>query len=495
MKRVWNISLAALAVVCAGSMGQFGGALNAQTTFNLGFTGPTAFAGGGGDAWGGDYNCTLEGAGGGTGAQGWSISISADNASITEITTAGSDVDALFSGGFKKSELTTKGTGACAGKNGAVSAVVLSFTEPITLPNPPATSVIAKIKAGGTIPDPSASAFLRYIDNCQGAGQPVQNNITQDGNTVAPNLGSLEIALTVKVSCCGKQANVGFSEESKSSATPYDGIVDSGPGAECSGGGGKISRQVAEGATGSTKVFGNISSENAGEGVQGWSLSIQISGAINIGGVTTAGTVVDALFAGGFKKTETIDPAKNEGKNGAVSAIVLSFTEPVTLPPTGTATVLDFTVNANGPQGADPISGDLKFFDGLRGAGQPVQNALTIGGATVSACNFATAGVTVEFVKIDVPPANFFIRGNANNDLKLNIADPIWIINEKFRAGPATACQAAADANGDGMVGDAADVVYLINHQFMGGSPPPGAFPGCDNAPPEQCAASQDACP
>ncbi len=282
----------------------------------------------------------------------------------------------------------------------------------------------------------------------------------------------------------------------QNSPTSHNGIEETSEGEDagkCTAGGGSIDTEVALGATGSRHVFANISSNAAGDGVQGWSLSIAVDGSVDITTVTTAGTVVDALFDGGFKKTEKIDPAKNAGQRGAVSAIVLSFTNPVFLPSTGTASVLDFDVAASGAQGDDPISGALSFKSGLKGAGQPVQNALTIGGATVDACNFGTAAVNVVFTKTSVRPNSRFIRGNANNDTKVNIADPIWIINELFRSGPKSTCQAASDANGDLAV-DAADAVYLIDYQFRGGSQPPGPFPACDEAATDLCAETQDGC-
>jgi hypothetical protein len=79
-------------------------------------------------------------------------------------------------------------------------------------------------------------------------------------------------------------------------------------------------------------------------------------------------------------------------------------------------------------------------------------------------------------------PKSDFIRGDANDDGKVNIADPIWIINELVRGGPATVCQSAADANDDGDV-DLSDSMYLINWRFMGGPEPTAPFPDCGQDP------------
>jgi hypothetical protein len=495
---LWKVSLAACAVLVLGSYTAFG-----QSVFTLGFSGLDSFSGGAGDPFASDYNLTLQQENGtdnqdgqdDEGAQGWSVSLTADNASINSIDFDSSEAAALFAGGFKKSELTTKGTGDCAGLNGAVSAVVLSFTQAVTL-GLNATKSIAIIGVGGTLPAGGGTATLRYVENCQGAGQPVQNNVTERGASVTPVKSNKEIRLSVQASCCNAQGNVGFSSSKISSATPYDGILDDGSG-NCSAFNGTISADAAPGTTGTTHAYANISSNAAGEGVQGWSFSIALTGdAISFcdSGVTTDGTPgVDNNFAGGFKKTEVVDPAKNNNVRGAVSAVVLSFTQNKVLPPTGTETVLDLCVMSTDPLGNDPVGGGLAFFSGLRGAGQPVQNALTIGGNTADACNFQTAAVKILFSPGGGGTDNHFLRGNANNDLKVNIADPIWIINELFRSGPSSGCAEASNANGDDVI-DAADAVFLIDYEFQSGSPPPAPFPACDTAPPEDCAESQAVC-
>ena len=65
-----------------------------------------------------------------------------------------------------------------------------------------------------------------------------------------------------------------------------------------------------------------------------------------------------------------------------------------------------------------------------------------------------------------------YIRGDANADGLINIADAVYLLNYLFTGGPAPEPLAAGDANCDGKV-DIADVVYLVNYLFLGG-PPPG---------------------
>jgi hypothetical protein len=113
------------------------------------------------------------------------------------------------------------------------------------------------------------------------------------------------------------------------------------------------------------------------------------------------------------------------------------------------------------------------FMDDLVGAGRPVPNLLT-GVEEIPVTTFIHLDVEAE----DGPQPKRFRRGDANNDAKVNIADPIWIINELVRSGPRTACRSAADANDDGVV-DLSDSMYIIQFQFLRGPTPPAPFPGC----------------
>src|SRR6187549_575731 len=73
--------------------------------------------------------------------------------------------------------------------------------------------------------------------------------------------------------------------------------------------------------------FTNLKHVGAGNNAQGWSYGVTTEGSALILTLTIEGTDAKALFSGGFNKTEVVDPAKNGGKNGGVSAVVLSLTE------------------------------------------------------------------------------------------------------------------------------------------------------------------------
>ncbi len=65
-----------------------------------------------------------------------------------------------------------------------------------------------------------------------------------------------------------------------------------------------------------------------------------------------------------------------------------------------------------------------------------------------------------------------FVRGDANGDGEIDVADITYLINYLFLATSAPDPLWVGDANSDGEV-DIGDIIYLINHIFLGG-PPPG---------------------
>ncbi len=70
-----------------------------------------------------------------------------------------------------------------------------------------------------------------------------------------------------------------------------------------------------------------------------------------------------------------------------------------------------------------------------------------------------------------------FIRGDANTDASVNLADGIKILNTLFQ-GDTFACEIALDTNRDCSV-NIADAIYLLNFLFVGGPPPTAPFPDC----------------
>jgi hypothetical protein len=77
------------------------------------------------------------------------------------------------------------------------------------------------------------------------------------------------------------------------------------------------------------------------------------------------------------------------------------------------------------------------------------------------------------FVPFDtLPHCEIWIRGDANGDGQVNLADAVYLVNYLFIGGPPPDPMDAGDANCSGDV-DLADAVYIVNWLFIGG-PPPG---------------------
>jgi hypothetical protein len=269
---------------------------------------------------------------------------------------------------------------------------------------------------------------------------------------------------------------VGFSAEPIRGAGVFDGIVGTGP--FCSAGEGSIFH--AAGAV-PRKVYLNIVSDvEPGAGVQGWSFGVLLEGDGDVVSATTSGTAADrkengGYWSGGFNKTELAMRGTAPGGRGAVTGVVLSLTEGTTLPPVGTESVLALEITG-------PVTGAsvLSLEEGMTGSGQPVPNVITVNGSSLRACNQNTANVAIQHGHSD--PPRVFRRGNANDDLRLDIADAIWLVNELYLEGPATPCPDDADANDDGLL-DASDIVYLIEYLFRAGGSPPAPFPECGTDP------------
>ncbi|MBI4603977.1 MAG: hypothetical protein HY721_18635 [Planctomycetes bacterium] len=214
---------------------------------------------------------------------------------------------------------------------------------------------------------------------------------------------------------------------------------------------------------------------DATSGAQGWSLSIaHSSDAFSIAALTTEGTDAGRLISGGFERNELVD---NASGRGLVSAIVLSFSKPISLPPQGRAEILRTTyrLTADTSRAGDRFGAQVAFRDNLQGQGQPVKNVVTHLGQS----NRPLVRRTLVFdLEVGVPPRQPFIRSDSNGDGRRDIADAVWLVTELFFRGPETACFYTADANGDGLK-DISDVAFVIGYQFLGGRAPPHPFPLC----------------
>ena len=122
-----------------------------------------------------------------------------------------------------------------------------------------------------------------------------------------------------------------------------------------------------------------VTSDNpSDEGAQSYSLGVAASGG-SITAISTAGTDAGGLIDGGFELSEL---TSGDGNDGAITAVILSFTQPVSLAADGSSSVATVTVESTNPDGADAATVSLEVVNGLVGGGRPVQSVVTWRGQT-----------------------------------------------------------------------------------------------------------------
>ena len=77
--------------------------------------------------------------------------------------------------------------------------------------------------------------------------------------------------------------------------------------------------------------------------------------------------------------------------------------------------------------------------------------------------------------------ATQMIRGDANDDGKVNIADAVAALSHLFLGG-AVSCRKSVDVDDSGEL-DVTDPVLLLGYLFLGGVAPPAPFPACGEDP------------
>jgi hypothetical protein len=69
------------------------------------------------------------------------------------------------------------------------------------------------------------------------------------------------------------------------------------------------------------------------------------------------------------------------------------------------------------------------------------------------------------------------LRGDCNQDTRVNLADAVTTLTYLFLSGEAR-CVDACDMDDTGSI-NVADAVYLLTHLFRNGPPPPEPYPAC----------------
>lgn len=80
--------------------------------------------------------------------------------------------------------------------------------------------------------------------------------------------------------------------------------------------------------------------------------------------------------------------------------------------------------------------------------------------------------------QLTVLPSSAWIRGDANDDGAVDVADGVFLMNELFLGGPEGTCFAAKDVNSDETL-DLSDAVELFSVLFLSAPPPASPWPEC----------------
>lgn len=155
------------------------------------------------------------------------------------------------------------------------------------------------------------------------------------------------------------------------------------------------------------------------------------------------------------------------------------------------------------PLVGNPVSGIAyqPSVDGFVWAQSDVANSLYAVSKTGVVTALTTANHTISDIEVvevatPCPPSDEFIRGDANNDGSVNIADVISLLGSLFAGDPPPVCPDAGDFNDDGGQ-NIADAITLLGNLFSAGPPLPPPFPNCgeDGTPNDALDCPTSACP
>ena len=493
------------------------------------------------------------------GVQAWSLGVAIDGCEPERATTNGTAGDAIEDGGyrqvsgqgsFEKTEVIDPAENG--GRFGVVSAVILAFDEITTLP-PAGTEDLLRIVVAATVPAPvgvdecePVLCRASFAEDLVGSGEPVRNTLTYRGEShvdPAPDSAETTVCPTpqtgYRVEVVGARPGEKFAGrrpwtidladppaeldvEAHVILTSALEPCNSNPGA-CDG-----TENFRDTDQFGVPVFGCADDEDNDSdgvadvddpdciGVQGWSISLETDPCFNVRAATTRETVGDIdsrppglrdTEGGSFENTEVVDPNDpiNQGAEGVVSAVVLSFTNPLLLPQVSENNVLRVlgTLDTSGltepDQCTEPCGLTLREpTEGLAGSGERVKTATTISGETrIPGLCHADLEVCAR-----VQVVAQFRRCDCNGDGRVNIADAVCTVSSLFapeRLDPSLdpfSCEDALDCNDQGPV-DVADSVYLIAYRFQGGPLPPAPGLACGEDPSADalgCSRTQSTC-
>ncbi len=105
--------------------------------------------------------------------------------------------------------------------------------------------------------------------------------------------------------------------------------------------------------------------------------------------------------------------------------------------------------------------------------GRPVKNVITTAGGFSEFPDLVQGTLTITPA---VTGDEIFIRGDSNSDGRVDLSDPINVLDFLFSGAESPKCFDAADGNDDGRI-DLADSIFLLGFFFAGGPRIPSPYP------------------
>ncbi len=411
------------------------------------------------------------------GIQGWSFGVKHDPAvlDLEAATFDGTDGAALFSGGFKTvTIIETKGV-----KVGYIEAIILSFTQPIEAPVSDFFSMSIgsyKVKAtacDGKSGDQTTKVDYAHRELAVPGSPPVDVNLTVGGIALGPDEGVKTTGTDVVVKCEGTPPPEGLALSFDKSDT--DLIAD------------KVDTHDLQ-----VHLANNATSGKSE--AQGWSYGIQLD--VDELEVVKGEPGADSKKLNGGKGPDFVNyNLADQSADGKIKGVTVGGVIELDQPGTEVLSVaagakkhldsIQLRSKKEIAEGGASRKTTVKFTDKL-GGDRPLEVLIVIAGEGIVPDFTDTKEITL--LPKGAVAAPKFIRGDANNDARVDIADGIWIINALFYGGTATSCKPAADANDDGKR-DLTDAMYIFQFQLQPGATPaklfpapPAPFPNCGSA-------------
>lgn len=217
-------------------------------------------------------------------------------------------------------------------------------------------------------------------------------------------------------------------------------------------------------------------------GVQGWSLGIEARSGDAVVTIVDYAMGSDLATAGPGQGAPsffscTLFPGASQpcpDCTGVTSGVVIDFMSQVAIAATNRFEALKLTLGIDGEEG-DPAH--LEFTNEL--GVPPVATVIVVGGDSLVPARLTGA----QIVKTSFEGV-LFVRGDANADGQIDIADPIFLFQYLFAGERGPVCDDAADAAEDGQI-NIADSIHILGHLFMD-RPLPDPLSECGPDPVEE---------